>query len=243
MLILSRLPQDVRLEWARESEGRESDLDWLTFLASEINQRERSQSFRDASTLDPVTTTCEEKMRSARKASASALHVHSNVSVTDDVQLPYDVCGVKGHKAERCWNLTKLSTVSERRSKVQMCGLCFWCLRRGHVAKGCLNKCDNVEIDITYCCVVHDRLLHRIRVVLVVLAHDQTVIYLFHILLNRNTLTVICHLLVNIMYMLTVRTVRESFFREVMLLRQDVHVNLALVRCSLTRALIGIRIE
>ena len=34
-LILSRLPQVVRLEWAREGEGRESDLDWLlTFLAS-----------------------------------------------------------------------------------------------------------------------------------------------------------------------------------------------------------------
>ena len=81
-------------------------------------------------------------MRSARKASASALHVHSSASVTDDVQFPCDVCGVKGHKAERCWNLTKLSTVSERRSKVQMCGLCFRCLRRGHVAKGCLNKCD-----------------------------------------------------------------------------------------------------
>ena len=41
-LILSRLPQDVRLEWAREGLGRESDLDWLlTFLASEINRRER----------------------------------------------------------------------------------------------------------------------------------------------------------------------------------------------------------
>ena len=142
-LILSRLPQDVRLEWARECEGRESDLDWLlTFLSSEINRRERSQSFRDASTLDPVATTCEEKVRSARKASASALHVHSSASVTDDVQFPCDVCGVKGHQAERCWNLTKLSTVSERRSKVQMCGLCFWCRRRGHVAMGCLNKCD-----------------------------------------------------------------------------------------------------
>ena len=135
-LILSRLPQDVRLEWAREGEGRESDLDWLlTFLASEINRRERSQSFRDTTTPDPVATTCEEKVRSARKASASALHVH-------DVQVSCDVCGVRGHTAERCWKLTKLSTVSERRSKVQMCGLCFRCLRRDHVAKDCLNKCD-----------------------------------------------------------------------------------------------------
>ena len=142
-LILSRLPQDVRLEWAREDEGRESDLDWLlTFLASEINRRERSQSFRDTTTHDPVATTCEEKVRSARKASASALHVHSSASGSEDVQVSCDVCGVKGHTAERCWNLTKLSTGSERRSKMQMCGLCFRCIRRGHVAKGCLNKCD-----------------------------------------------------------------------------------------------------
>ena len=142
-LILSRLPQDVRLEWAREGEGRESYLDWLlTFLASEINRRERSQSFRDTTTHDPVATTCEEKVRSARKASASALHVHSSASGSEDVHVSSDVCGVKGHTAERCWNLTKLSTVSERRSKVQMCGLCFRCLRRDHVAKDCLNKCD-----------------------------------------------------------------------------------------------------
>ena len=111
-LILSRLPQDVRLEWAREGEGREIDLDWL--LASEINRRERSQSFRDTTTHNPVATTCEEKVRSARKASASALHVHSSALGTDDVQVPCDVCGVKGHTADRCWNLTKLSTVSER---------------------------------------------------------------------------------------------------------------------------------
>ena len=141
-MILSRLPQDVRLEWAREGEGRDSDLDWLlTFLASEINQRERSQSFRDTTTHYPVATTCEEKVRSARKASASALHVHSSASGSEDVHVSCDVCGVKGHTAERCWNLTKLSTVSERRSKVQMCGLCFRCLRRDHVAKDCLNKC------------------------------------------------------------------------------------------------------
>ena len=125
-LILSRLPQDVRLECSREGEGRERDLDWLlTFLASEINRRERSQSFRDTTTHDPVAATCEDKVRSARKASASALHVHSSASGSEDVQVSCDVCGVKGHAAERCWNLTKLSTVSERRSKVQMCGLCF----------------------------------------------------------------------------------------------------------------------
>ena len=95
--------QDVRLEWAREGEGRESDLDWLlTFLASESNRRERSQSFRVTTTHDPVVTTCEEKVRSARKASAYALHVHSSASGSEGVQVSCDVCGVKGHTAERC---------------------------------------------------------------------------------------------------------------------------------------------
>ena len=48
-LILSRLPQDIRLEWARESKDKESDLDWLmNFLQTEIERRERSQTFKDS---------------------------------------------------------------------------------------------------------------------------------------------------------------------------------------------------
>ena len=44
-LVLSKLPEDVRMEWARAAEGKESDLDFLLkFLASEISRRERSGS-------------------------------------------------------------------------------------------------------------------------------------------------------------------------------------------------------
>ena len=47
-LILSQLPQDVRLEWARDGEGHESDLNWLLkFLSAEIQRRERSDAFKD----------------------------------------------------------------------------------------------------------------------------------------------------------------------------------------------------
>ena len=53
-------------------------------------------------------------MRSGWKASASALHVHSSASGTEDVQVSCDVCGIKGH----CWNLTKLSKVSEHADSV-----------------------------------------------------------------------------------------------------------------------------
>ena len=44
-VILSRLAPDLRLEWARESENYEGDLEWLLeFLMNEISRRERSQS-------------------------------------------------------------------------------------------------------------------------------------------------------------------------------------------------------
>ena len=42
-VILSRLPSDVRMEWAREGKGKESDLEWLLeFLRTEIERRERA---------------------------------------------------------------------------------------------------------------------------------------------------------------------------------------------------------
>ena len=48
-LILSRLPQDIRLEWSMEGKGHESDLAFLLeFLQSEIQRRERSYVFKES---------------------------------------------------------------------------------------------------------------------------------------------------------------------------------------------------
>ena len=45
-LILSRLPETVRDAWARESEGKEADLEWLlSFIQKERATRERAASF------------------------------------------------------------------------------------------------------------------------------------------------------------------------------------------------------
>ncbi|GFO23704.1 reverse transcriptase [Plakobranchus ocellatus] len=50
-LILSRLPQEIRMEWAREGEGRESDLAFLLdFLFREIKRRERPVVREDSTT-------------------------------------------------------------------------------------------------------------------------------------------------------------------------------------------------
>ena len=46
-LLISRIPPDIRLEWAREGEGRENNLGFLLdFLHKEIQRREQSQTFQ-----------------------------------------------------------------------------------------------------------------------------------------------------------------------------------------------------
>ena len=47
-IVLSVLPQDVRMEWTRDSSGKESDLEYLLeFLDNEIKRREISHTFQD----------------------------------------------------------------------------------------------------------------------------------------------------------------------------------------------------
>jgi hypothetical protein len=53
-ILLSRLPEQIRMEWAREGEGREGDLVWLLdFLRREIERRERSQTFDQPAATPP----------------------------------------------------------------------------------------------------------------------------------------------------------------------------------------------
>ncbi|XP_068212673.1 uncharacterized protein [Palaemon carinicauda] len=52
-IILSRLPSELWLEWARDGDGHESDLDWLlTFLDKEISRLERSEAFKGKSSSE-----------------------------------------------------------------------------------------------------------------------------------------------------------------------------------------------
>ena len=47
---LSRLPQEIRLQWSRKSAGHEGDLSFLlSFLQKEVTCRERSETFKEVS--------------------------------------------------------------------------------------------------------------------------------------------------------------------------------------------------
>ena len=138
-VILSRLPHDIRLEWAREGVGKESDLPWLLdFLKKEIQRRERSDAFKDtshSSSSGNGKSTPERRYHkpgSVATLTSSSEQTHSG-SVT---------CGfcARRHPTYKCWDVLKLS-LAERKDRIRACGLCLRCLRKGHFAKSCTCKC------------------------------------------------------------------------------------------------------
>ena len=96
-LILSRLPTEVRLEWARGGEGKESDLKYLLeFLHSEIRRRERSLAFSE-SKLSPQIS-----QESKKPAAAAALLSREGTGRCS-------ICSKNNHEASKCRLLTKVS--------------------------------------------------------------------------------------------------------------------------------------
>ena len=134
-VILSRLPHDIRMEWSREGSGHESDLNWLlNFLQKEIERRERSETFKDVSTGKVDTRIADSEKR--KMSSASALQTSSEVGLG---QFRCGFCN-KRHKSEKCWDVLKLSS-ADREERIRGARLCFKCLGKGHVSRGCRHKC------------------------------------------------------------------------------------------------------
>lgn len=150
-VILSCIPDTIRLEWSRDSEGKEADLDHLMdFLEKEINRRERSRSFGGLGPIqEPKKPPEEAKTVSGRKSvgSATALHVASSKSSGFS-------CGFcsKKHLSEKCFKYLRLD-VKERQSSVAEHRLCFRCLSRDHIAKFCQKVCSNCKANhhLTLC--------------------------------------------------------------------------------------------
>ena len=139
-LVLSRLPPEVRMEWAREGEGKECDLQHLLdFLEKEIARRERAESLQFRSNDKP-----EEKRRPhPRYPSASALQTSSESK-----------CGFcdKPHPTAKCFAVAKL-TRKQREQKIRDCRLCLRCLSSEHFARGCPARCEQCQgKHHVFCC-------------------------------------------------------------------------------------------
>lgn len=142
-LILSRLPHDIRMEWAREGEGNESDLEFLLkFLDKEIQRRERSETFKGVGqvAVKKSEVASEEKKRQ-NVPTAMALQAASESGLKQKT-----TCGFcqKPHPTWKCWEVSKLP-VRERVDCVKRAGLCFVCFAKDHKAKYCNKKCFKCE--------------------------------------------------------------------------------------------------
>lgn len=170
-LVLSRLPEDVRLEWARGAEGKEGDLRYLLeFLACEISRRDRS---RNLTRLEPGAV----QQRSSgghpgaqrAPAGAPAAGSRSRAPVAAGVarrregppapaaaaalQLSSETCCLCSgtHRTAKCPQWVGLDC-SARLAKARFSHMCFCCLERGHSARSCRVRC-------TFCKGRHNTLL------------------------------------------------------------------------------------
>ena len=153
-LVLSKLPKEIRLEWARGGSGHESDLEWLLqFLKVETERRERSGVYGDlvatttrdaprartgpaaqgAPPAQPGRRDGTSRRRQPAAVSAAALQSSSRATGS---------CGFcqLQHPTAKCREWLKLSC-RERFQQVKEKGLCFCCLGSGHHARSCAARC------------------------------------------------------------------------------------------------------
>ena len=138
-IVLSCLPSDIRMEWARGSEGKENDLEFLmTFLDRELKLRETSQTFKIS------RHESEKTRRPEKKSSATSLASARSVPSSGAVASAQPVCSLcsKGHHTDKCWELSR-SSVDDRWKKVKSHGLCYKCLKKGHLSRRCRQLCLN----------------------------------------------------------------------------------------------------
>ena len=131
-LILSRLPQEIRMEWAREGEGRESDLAFLLdFLFREIKRRERSETFDKSHEMKNQRLNDQTK-----KPAPSVATFHANSCNQNKGQCGF--CRKTNHASEQCYSIKGLNG-EELRGKVRDSRLCYICLGK-HFARDCYSK-------------------------------------------------------------------------------------------------------
>ena len=150
-IILSCLPSELRLEWARDGDGHESDLDFLlVFLDKEISRLERSEAFKGKKSSSEEKKT-ENKISKDRVYSAAALHASSKQE-----HPKCSFCGRK-HKSENCYSILALNG-KDRGEKIRSLGLCFKCLNSGHMSREC-----RARVRCTKCNGAHSVLLCGVR--------------------------------------------------------------------------------
>ena len=135
-IIVTKLPEEIRLEWSRDNEGKEDDLDHLLkFLDTEIKRRERCRSF---GTLQPNSQAQPQEKQKNRQGSAIALHTNSNGNGAIRKCI---FCNGTNHASIKCVRYQDVS-VTDRYEMLKNANVCFKCLSPKHHASKCVHKCS-----------------------------------------------------------------------------------------------------
>lgn len=129
-LVLSRLPVDLRLEWARNCVDKERDVKYLLHvLKVEIERHERADTFQTKT--DKVN---QERKKVTGGSSAAALQTFTKTS---------RMCGLCGgaHQTQKCYEFVKLN-IEDRTKQIKEARLCFKCFGPSHLARNCKDKCS-----------------------------------------------------------------------------------------------------
>ena len=142
-IIVSKLPEEIRLEWSRDSEGKEDDLDHLLkFLDSEINRRERCRSFGTLQPNSQAEKQPQDKQKN-KQSSATALHAGSSGTANEAVRKCV-FCSSSNHASMKCGKYLGVG-VAERYEMLKNAYVCFKCLSAKHRANKCGHKCGHCK--------------------------------------------------------------------------------------------------
>ena len=152
-IVLSTLPFDIRRDWSKESEGKETDFEFLLkFIEKEVRVRETSTALKPF-TQEGTKSNEKPKLTSSRpnyhrntnqrpnpqKASAVNLNSKTNPKVS---KLNCNVCNKNNHTTNNCLELLTPILISERRKVITDKGLCIRCLSNEHSTNRCEFTCE-----------------------------------------------------------------------------------------------------
>ncbi|KRY40594.1 hypothetical protein T01_4717 [Trichinella spiralis] len=126
-LILSRLPREISVEWKRQNPNRQKDTyELLSFLKTELKSREVSTfPGRERKVVSPFP--------SNRKTVPRGQYTTAALQAT--VRKACFICE-EDHAIENCPKFISMSP-KERITSVKKLGLCFLCLKKGHLVTTC----------------------------------------------------------------------------------------------------------
>ncbi|KAL1236433.1 Gag polyprotein [Trichinella spiralis] len=146
-LILSRLPREISVEWKRQNRNRQKDMyELLSFLKTELKSGEVSTfPRRERKFVSPFP--------SNRKTVPRGQYTTAALQAT--VRKACFICE-KDHAIENCPKFICMSP-KERITNVKKLGLCFLCLKKGHLVTTCKAK---LRCRVEECSKRHHPLIH-----------------------------------------------------------------------------------